>query len=285
MPEIDDSPTRRGQVLAFLGTKGGCGTTTVATNLAVTLASQGNSTVLVDLDCTSSDVALLLNVSPSFTVSDVLQNVHRLDRDLLNGMVQTHDSGLSILAGGETPGRMEDGETQSIAHLLSFLREQFDCVVVNARDTWDPVSQVVATHADLVHLVASLDLLSVRRAQWALRRMADNGIVKDVIRLVINRFDKNPYITIEEAQNILEIKVAWTIPRDQNVVLGALNDGIPFVTQNKNGLRNSFDKYASVIASGSDSKPKTSRRRGLFGWLGATSTRDTKATADDKALA
>src|SRR5262249_33433971 len=243
-PETQVGARKRGRVLPFLGTKGGCGATTVATNLAVTLAKGGHSTILIDLDLSAGDISLLLNLRPSFSVLDVVQNLHRLDRDLLNGMTVKHESGLEVLAASENPERSSGVQPADVTRILRFLKEQFDCVVINTRDASDPLALAAVNESDLIHVVSCLDVLSLRRAQWALKRMAEFGLSRDLIRLVISRYEKNPHISLEEAEKILDLKVAWTIPADPRAVNEALNEGIPFVVRNRNGLHSCFATYA-----------------------------------------
>jgi pilus assembly protein CpaE len=264
-PEAGGGSRGRGRIATFLGSKGGCGTTTVAANLAVTLATQGHPTLLVDLDLSAGDLAILMDLTPAFGVPDVVQNVHRLDRELLNGMVLKHRSGLEVLCSGEDPERAGEVDPSRVAPVLAFLRGQFECVVVNARDAFDPLAMAAAQHSDTVHLVAWLDLLALRRAQWSLRRMSQAGIADDVLRLVINRYEKNPYISLAEAEKVLAMKVAWTIPSDPRAVRHALNEGIPAVSASRNGLSASFREYASRFAGQRrPAAPAPRRFLGLF---------------------
>src|ERR687887_6100 len=85
---------------AFLGAKGGAGTTTVAVNCGVELARlTKRTTIVVDMKACLGEVALFLGVRPRFTVLDAIENLHRLDKDFLKELVAKHKSGLDILAG------------------------------------------------------------------------------------------------------------------------------------------------------------------------------------------
>jgi len=266
-PEAPVHRTRRGRVFTFLGTKGGCGATTLATNLAVTLAGSGHSTLFLDLDLAAGDAALLLNLSPTFSVADAVQNTHRMDRELLNGMVLKHVSGLEVLAGSENPEKAAGTDPTRVAQLLKFVREQYDCVLVNTGDLADPATQASLAQADLIHVVTTLDLLALRRAQWSMRRLEQSGISKDLLRLVVNRYDKNPYISLDEAEKVLELKVAWTVPLDTRSIPEALNDGIPFVSRNRNGLSTCFEDYArSLLPNGETPSPHPAKKKvlGIF---------------------
>jgi pilus assembly protein CpaE len=261
------SGRQRGRLLTFESAKGGCGSTTLATNLAVTLAEQGGSIILVDLDLSGGDVALLLNLKPSFGVADVAQNVHRLDRELLAAMTLKHASGLHVLPSIENPERSAGLERAQIAQILNFLREQFDRVVVNTGEGTDLLSLISLNQGDLVHLVTCLDLLALRRAQWALKRIALQGIPGELIRLVINRYEKTPHILLEEAEKVLDLKVAWTVPADPRSFGEALNEGVPVVLKNRGAIGECFRAYGQKLAVAQAPRPKAVARGRFLGLL------------------
>lgn len=266
-PEAPVHRNKRGRIFSFLGSKGGCGATTLATNLAVSLVGGGQSTLLIDLDLCAGDAALLLNLSPTFSVSDAVQNTHRMDRELFNGMVLKHVSGLEVLAATENSEKAAGTDPTRVAQLLKFVREQYDCVVVNTGSLTEPATQASLAQSDLIHVVTNLDLLALRRAQWVMRRLEQAGMSRELIRLVVNRYDKNPYITREEAEKVLEQKVAWTVPLDTRSIPEALNDGIPFVSRNRNGLSTCFENYAmSLVPHGGSPASPHSRKKvlGIF---------------------
>lgn len=264
-PSSSTETKRRGQVLSFVGTKGGCGTTTVAANLAVTLARGGAETVLVDFHPAAGEIALLVNQKPQFALSDVVKNLHRLDKTLLDGMVLKHSSGLSILTANEEPGGASCVEPAHISRVLRFLREHYECVVVDAGNVCSTLAEQAVSRSDIVHVVTRLDLLSLHRAQWSLQRIKHWGVMKEQLRLVINRNARNPYITINEAEQVLDMKSSWTIPEDYRLAMDALNEGTPFVERDRNGLRASFDRYAAVLRP--PIAKESANRRKFFGLL------------------
>ncbi|MGA7288800.1 MAG: AAA family ATPase, partial [Terriglobales bacterium] len=87
----------RGKVFTVVNAKGGSGATTVAVNLALALQSAHHNTALVDL-APLGHCALHLNLKPTFTVSDAVTNLHRLDSSLLDSFMARHDRGLQVLA-------------------------------------------------------------------------------------------------------------------------------------------------------------------------------------------
>src|SRR5215470_14180511 len=85
----DDEPKKRGRAIAVFSSKGGCGTSLIATNLAL---MQKTPTVLVDLNLQSGDLELLLGVKPKFSLADVVENRDRLDDALLASYITPHSN-------------------------------------------------------------------------------------------------------------------------------------------------------------------------------------------------
>ena len=92
----------RARVFTFLSAKGGAGCTTAAVNTALALQQSHGDVVLLDFS-PIGHTALHLNLRPQFNVLDALQNLHRMDVSLLDGLMTTTKEGLHLLAGPEQP--------------------------------------------------------------------------------------------------------------------------------------------------------------------------------------
>ncbi len=103
-PSQEERPA--GKVFVFLGTKGGCGVTTVASNFALALAQESSrNTLLIDLGLPLGDVAINLGMVNEYSVATALQYPNRLDANMLSSIVVKHRSGLSVLA---APSELEE---------------------------------------------------------------------------------------------------------------------------------------------------------------------------------
>jgi pilus assembly protein CpaE len=88
-----------GQMFAFVGAKGGVGTSTLAANTAAALArGSDGGTLLIDLHLVHGDAALFLGAEPRFSVLDALENSHRVDDSFFSGLVEKTKSGVQLLA-------------------------------------------------------------------------------------------------------------------------------------------------------------------------------------------
>ena len=179
------APTASGEVFAFLGAKGGVGTTTVATNVATALAQLADgSTILIDLHLAYGDAAVYLGTEPRFSVIDALENVHRLDKAFLGGLVGHARGGLSLLASSDRASATPVDST-SVRTLIESAARHYRYVVLDVPrsdvmiDALEPSSRIV--------IVANQELATVRaatRLSAALRQRYG----KDRLSVVVSRY-------------------------------------------------------------------------------------------------
>ena len=108
--------------MAFLGVKGGCGTTTLATNVAAGRAAHAR-TCLGDLDFYKGDIAGLLALEPTRTMHDLLADPARMDADLARGIALQHESGMAVLPQARDLERAMQVSGDEVQRLLATLRE------------------------------------------------------------------------------------------------------------------------------------------------------------------
>jgi len=129
-----------GQVVTIFGAKGGVGSTSIAVNLAGSMQRRGLRVVLVDLDLHLGDVLSFLDVAGTYSITDVLANMSRLDRELLATSVTKHRSGISVLAQSSKVEEAEQIKSADVTALLEFLRRNYDFVIVDAGRNLDAVT-------------------------------------------------------------------------------------------------------------------------------------------------
>src|SRR5882757_1379540 len=131
----------KARVFTFLNAKGGVGATTTAVNTAVALEQAHGRVVLVDF-APIGHAALQLNLRPQFTVVDALQNLHRMDVSLLEGLMTHYRSGLHLLAGAQQPHNAVPTATE-LARLFDLLVSQYNFVVVDCSGRIDATMQMI----------------------------------------------------------------------------------------------------------------------------------------------
>jgi pilus assembly protein CpaE len=219
-----------GKIVAVYSPKGGVGTTTVATNLAVTLHSSETPVIIVDANLQFGDVVVFLNERGRTSVVDLAPIADQLDPEIVRDVVIHHESsGIDILS---APPHPEDAERISGAQfviVLQFLARLYSYVIVDTDSGLSDVTLDTLDNSDLLVMISSQDIPAIINTRMMLNLLANLGIDKQKILLVMSRFDKQLAITPEKVGHNLGHKVAAVLPEDREVVVPAVNRGIPFM--------------------------------------------------------
>lgn len=214
-----------GTLTALFGAKGGMGATSIAANLAGIMAARDERVCLVDLDLELGDVLALLDLAGGYSLADVIENMHRLDRSLLDASIVRHRSGIAVLARGE---QIEDAgrvEPSAVGKLLSFLRRHYAHVLVDGLHGFGDLSVAALDACDRILLVLTQEVAAVRNAQRCLEIFRRLGYPDDKVKLVINRHQKGSRITKEVVTETTGVPVAATIANDFILLNRAVNRG------------------------------------------------------------
>jgi pilus assembly protein CpaE len=255
--------------LAFLGAKGGAGTTTVAVNCAVDLARLSKrATVIVDLKRGLGEVALFLGIRPRFTLLDAIDNLHRLDRAFLRELVTKHKSGVDLIAGSEQFDRPGAGDAGALEELFPVLSRHYEYVVVDAGSEINLCSQAGLYAADTLFMVANPDVASVRNAQRLLERVRQLGACGERVRLLLNRAAEPFPIAPKQIEAAVGHPIYHTFPSDYGIVSTALNSGVPLALSGDSEIARQFDRFTrSIFEPGSlqTTAPEPTVTRNLLG--------------------
>jgi pilus assembly protein CpaE len=236
------------QIFAFIGAKGGVGTTTLAVNVAAALATDKTSNVLmVDMHITGhGDAALLLGVEPRFSVVDALDNVGRLDGAFLRGLVARAKVGLDLLASPDRPA-IRIPEPGHIRDMLARLSTQYRTIVLDIPrsdlgliDAIEPVTSMT--------LVVNQELPTVRRAAQ-IAALLRQRYGKDKVGTVVTRYDARADIGQEDIERVVGLPVWAVLPSDYRRAIAAANAGRPLMTENSSRLASSIKDFARKIGA------------------------------------
>jgi pilus assembly protein CpaE len=233
---------------AFIGAKGGAGTTTMAVNCAVELARlTKRATVIVDLKRGLGEVALFLGIRPRFTLLDAIDNLHRLDRAFLKELVTKHKSGLDLIAGSEQFDRPGSGDSSALEELFQVLTRHYEYVILDAGSDINVCSEAGLYAADVMFLIANPDVASVRNAQRVIDRVRQLGAAGDRVRLLLNRAAEPFPIPPKQIETAVGHPIHHTFPSDYATVSTALNSGVPVALSGDSEIAKQFDKFTRSI--------------------------------------
>jgi pilus assembly protein CpaE len=259
---IKDAGATTSQVFAFVGAKGGVGTTTLAVNTAATLARDHNGEVLfIDLHPSNGDAAVFVGAEPRFSVIDALENSHRLDEALFRSLVERTKSGIDVLASADRVlhATMDSARTRA---LLEFVTRRYRHVVLDVPRSDVSVLDALETVTTLV-VVGSQEIGALKNASRMIQTFSHRyGSAR--VRFVVNRFDGRADIGQSEIEKVVGVS-AQVLPSDYRVAVDALNAGRPVALDKDQRLARAFRSFATELAG--LAKPAREARGGMLSRL------------------
>ncbi|MEI2735850.1 MAG: AAA family ATPase [Rhodoblastus sp.] len=217
-----------GRVIAFVGAKGGVGSSTIAHNVGWSIARDLEvETVIVDMDLAYGTAGLDFNQDPPQGISDAVFAPDRVDANMIDRLLSKCSDHLSLLAASATLDRVYDFEDTAFDAIFDILRASVPCIIVDMPHVWTSWSKRVLTAADDVVVVASPDLANLRNAKGLLDILRASRPNDHKPRLVMNNVGvlKRPEIELKDFTKAVETDAIGVIPFDAKLFGTATNNG------------------------------------------------------------
>lgn len=220
----------RGRVVVVAGAKGGVGTTTVATQLALQFQRHDpeRRVCLIDMDLQTGDVRAYLDLTHRRSITDLVEVAYELNTGHLNDAMFHHETGLRVLLPPAEGENAEDLDAATTARILGGIRSRFDVVVVDVGAVMNDATATALEVADEVVVVATPDVVALRGVNrlthlWERLQIRETGI-----RAVLNRSDKSREIQPGLAARVVGVPMLETVlPEDVTGIEHATNTGVP----------------------------------------------------------
>ncbi|MCA9962824.1 MAG: response regulator [Anaerolineales bacterium] len=221
-----------GHVLAVFSPKGGSGCTTVAINMAVSLAKRGYKTILIDGSFQFGDVSVMLNMQTLSSMVDITDRIEDLDAELVSSVVQIHqDSGLEVLLAPPKP-EMADVITENhVKRLFETLRPMYDFAIIDTSSSLNEVTLAMLDNADRIVLVTQQTLPSLKNVSRFYDLTDSLSYEPSKIWLMVNRTSSRYGISVKDVASALKRPVIGTIPSEDLLFDAAADQGVPVVLQ------------------------------------------------------
>ena len=224
---------RGSEVIAIAGATGGVGTTSTAVNLGCVLAENTlNSVALLDLDLALGDADVFLDSIPDYTLADVVQNVSRLDIQLLKRSLTKHSSGLYLLP---RPVELHDTAAitnENIRKVIGLLKASFTHLIIDLSKTYSVIDMAAIECATKVVLVTQLDLPCLRNVVRLMMSFEEIDDLKNKVEIVVNRAGlESGQISLKKAKETLGREIFALLPNDYRTMVEVRNNGVPLIVQ------------------------------------------------------
>jgi pilus assembly protein CpaE len=223
-PSIDAD---EGRIVTVFSTKGGCGKSLVASNLAVLAAERSTERVaLVDLNLQSGDLAIMFQLMPALSIYDAAENVKRLDVEAIQGYMTLHRCGVSLLAAPMEPSLAEQVSADAVGRILALLRATYPLTIIDGPALFTDQLLAALDCSDQVVLVGSMDVPSIKNLRLAINTLQQLGHPREKLKLVLNRADSKVGLRPQEVEKSLGAEIDVQIPSSRDVPL-SINQGMP----------------------------------------------------------
>ncbi len=260
------------QIITVFSPKGGVGTTTVAVNVATSLASQmPGSVAILDLDFQFGQVATHLNVTPRTTMAQLARDEVTLrDPGLFQSALDRHGSGLMVLGAPATPDAVSYVSDATIVTLLTTASAAFKTVVVDAGSALDSRAEAALAHATDLVIVVTPEFPALK-AVHALSEMLEGSSSHTAeTSYVLNEIFARELLRRRDIEEALGRHIALTIPYDAFGFLKSVNEGVPIVdgsprSPSAEQLRRLAARLAGLPDGSVTNERKSKGLGGLFG--------------------
>lgn len=224
----DEVKKTKGRMIIFISGKGGVGKTAIAVNTAVELAGRGFSTCIMDGDLQFGDLNLVLDLQPSFTISDLIQGAEALNSAKISYYLDKHKSGVNVLSAPIKPEQADLVEGSHLKIICNKILEEHDFLVVDLPSRLSENNLIFMEMADEIFLVTDTSFTAIKNTKIMLR-IINLLNMKDKIRVIVNRADSKGLIKAGDVKDMLDIQEAIFICNNTKVVSRSFAIGVPFV--------------------------------------------------------
>ena len=259
--------TNSGKVYCIMPAKGGCGASTIASNLAYQMKRGDKRILLADLDPLAGTLSFLLKIKSNYSFMDALARSHDIDADLWRSVV-TSRGGVDVLL---SPEVMMEGmsELKDASSIIEYARATYDLVVLDTGGVYGDWNLSQAQLADEVLLVTTNELTSLQAVQRALSYLDANNVGRFKLRLIVNRYDRHTGLSKDVIGTALHMDIFHIMPSDYEAIQKSLMEGKPL------GPATSFGKsvigLVDRLGGSSEAPKKNSSLSGLLSLFSRTS--------------
>lgn len=242
-------PPLPGVTVAVFSTKGGVGTSVVASNLAIRLGVlAGVPTTLVDLDLASADQAIMHGLSPRWTIQDLAEGAVGTDVESLGQvLLSVPGTEARILPGPVDPALAETITPGHVTSVVSAARAEAEVVVLDTASSFDDRTLAALDLADVIVVTSSLDVGALRSLTVSLQTLERLGIDAGKVRIALVRSDSKSGLLVGDVERAIERPVDVGIPSTR-AVPRSVNEGVPLaVGSPKAAVVGAIDELAELV--------------------------------------
>lgn len=265
----DVRPEKIGRVFAFIGARGGVGASTLAHNIAHSLATDfGSTTLLIDANIAFGTAAMQFDTLPSRTLADALREGEALNTEVLDRLVHWREKHFGLLAAPPISGELGPPTAEGIRQVIDQARRLAQFVVLDLPASWQPWINTALMLADSISIVTTPDLPGLNNMRMLSQTLSKVRPNDPLPHLILNKVPQKgkPAVSAKEFEKFLDRKLATTIPSDPVSLSASEMAGIVLAAHNPASIALPPIKGLIEILTGRSTNPP--QKQGIHRLLG-----------------
>ncbi len=267
---VDPDAPPIGRTIAFIGAKGGTGSSTIAHNIGWCISSSMNEDVVItDMDLPFGTAGLDFNQDPAQGIADALTAPERMDDVLLDRLLVKCSDKLSLFAAPAVLDRDFEMDADSCETVLDIVREGVPCVVVDLPHVWAPWTKKVLLAADEIVITATPDLASLRNAKNILDLTRQARPNDNAAHIVLNQvgMPKRPEIPVKDFAEAVGGDATLILPFNPGLFGTAANNGQMIEEIEPKGKAAEGFRFLAQQLCGREARAPKAAKSSLFSFL------------------
>lgn len=265
---VDPDAEPIGRSIAFIGAKGGVGSSTIAHNVAWSMSTLFSSEVMVaDLDLAFGTANINFDQDPAQGIAEAVFAPERVDEVYLDRLLAQCAERLSLLAAPSTLDRVYDFEPEAFTQLIDTAQRSAPLLVLDVPHVWSGWSKNTLMKADEIVITATPELANLRNTKNLIDMLAKLRPNDAPPKLILNQVGvpKRPEISASDFAEPLGVKPMAVIPFEPQLFGNASNNGRMLGEMDaKNPIVQTINEICHVLTGRSEIK---ARKKASFGSL------------------
>ena len=257
------------QVMTFIGAKGGCGVTTIATQLGALLASSSSKkTLLLDLHPSLGDAALYLGFTNSkYHAYELMENTDRLDVELLQSVALHHSSGLDILPAPNEFESTRHAGSGAMSQMFNFLRLWYDFILIDLPASLNEYTAKLVGQSEQLYIVTVPEVSALRNTSRIIDYLTQEEVPSEKVKVILNRFEKRSPIPESQIEKLIQRKIFWMVPNQYHQAVKTISSGDSTADISRSELIRNLKGWADSIAGAKREAESrgNKKKRGILG--------------------
>ena len=223
------SVVKTGKMIQFISSVGGAGATTAVSNVGWILANKHfKRSLVMDIDFLYGTANLMLDMKTENAYLDILESPDKIDDYFVETVLRKHGNRLYYLGGLVDLVRGVNVDIDAFEAMLDIIKRQFNYILIDSQREISSINRLCMDKVDAFIIMIEMSVASTQNTARLLEYLNTTQAKKKVL-IVANKvgFSSSGALPKESFEQVIDRKIDYIMPVDENIALAAANIGQP----------------------------------------------------------